>query len=163
MRDATLCFLVQEDAPAKVLLGYKKSGFGQGKYTGFGGKVEPGEGIEAAALREMKEESGLQVSVQDSHYVGRLTFLFPYQPTWSQVVHVFLAKAWTGELVESDEMRPAWFPVEDLPLESMWQDGAYWLPPILQGRRIQARFVFQSDNESLAGLMIQDLELDQGN
>lgn len=34
----------------RVLLGMKKRGFGMGKYNGFGGKVEPGESIEAAAL-----------------------------------------------------------------------------------------------------------------
>ena len=158
MRDATLCLLVQKGAPAKILLGYKKAGFGRGKYTGFGGKVEPGEDIKAAALREMREESGLQVCEGDFERVGRLNFLFPSQPDWSQVVHVFLGTAWKGELTESDEMRPAWFPVDDLPFESMWQDAVYWLPSILEGRRIQARFVFRSDNESIAELMIQDVE-----
>lgn len=34
-----------------VLLGYKKRGFGQGKWNGFGGKVEHGENIKEAALR----------------------------------------------------------------------------------------------------------------
>jgi 8-oxo-dGTP diphosphatase len=72
-------------------------------------------------------------------------------------VHVFLGMAWKGELTESNEMRPAWFPVNDLPFESMWQDAIYWLPPILEGRRIQARFIFRSDNESIAEMMIQDL------
>jgi hypothetical protein len=42
----------------------------------------------------------------------------------------------------------------------MWADGAYWLPPILQGRRIQARFTFQGDNESIAEVTIRDLEAD---
>jgi len=35
----------------EVLLGYKKCGFGAGKWNGFGGKVEPGETIEDAAKR----------------------------------------------------------------------------------------------------------------
>ena len=153
-----MCLLVQKGAPAKILLGYKKAGFGRGKYTGFGGKVEPGEDIKAAALREMREESGLRVCEGDFERVGHLTFLFPSQTDWSQVVHVFLGTAWKGELTESDEMRPAWFPVDDLPFESMWQDAVYWLPSILEGRRIQARFVFRSDNESIAELMIQDVE-----
>ena len=36
---------------AKVLLGYKKRGFGEGRWNGFGGKVEPGETIEEGAKR----------------------------------------------------------------------------------------------------------------
>ena len=34
-----------------ILLGYKKRGFGAGKWNGFGGKVEIGETIEDAAKR----------------------------------------------------------------------------------------------------------------
>lgn len=44
----TLVLVVQ---PGKVLLGMKKRGFGAGKWNGFGGKVEPGETIEAGARR----------------------------------------------------------------------------------------------------------------
>jgi 8-oxo-dGTP pyrophosphatase MutT (NUDIX family) len=35
-----------------VLLGFKKIGFGAGKFKGFGGKVESGETILQAALCE---------------------------------------------------------------------------------------------------------------
>lgn len=35
----------------KTLLGFKKRGFGVGKWNGFGGKVEPGETIIDAAKR----------------------------------------------------------------------------------------------------------------
>jgi 8-oxo-dGTP pyrophosphatase MutT (NUDIX family) len=34
----------------------KKRGFGEGRWNGVGGKVEPGESIEAALIREAKEE-----------------------------------------------------------------------------------------------------------
>lgn len=35
----------------KLLLGYKKRGFGQNKINGFGGKVETNESIKTAAIR----------------------------------------------------------------------------------------------------------------
>ena len=44
----TLAF-VQEQA--RVLLGLKKQGFGQGRWNGFGGKVEKGETVEEGAKR----------------------------------------------------------------------------------------------------------------
>ena len=37
--------------PARVLLGMKKRGFGQGRWNGFGGKVEKGETILQGAIR----------------------------------------------------------------------------------------------------------------
>jgi hypothetical protein len=43
--------LIVHDSRRRLLLGLKKRGFGQGKWNGFGGKVEPGETITQAALR----------------------------------------------------------------------------------------------------------------
>ena len=44
----TLAFV--RDA-TRILLGYKKRGFGAGRWNGFGGKVHQGEGIPQAAIR----------------------------------------------------------------------------------------------------------------
>lgn len=41
-------------AGPRLLLGRKLRGFGEGYLNGFGGKVEPGETIEAAAAREVR-------------------------------------------------------------------------------------------------------------
>jgi hypothetical protein len=46
-----LLTLVLVTRPNQVLLGMKKRGFGQGKWNGFGGKVEKGETILEAAQR----------------------------------------------------------------------------------------------------------------
>lgn len=144
--------------PAEVLLGYKKIGFGQGKFTGFGGKVEAGESILEAARREMEEETSVRVAIQDMQAVARLRFIFPHQPAWSQEVHVFLALSWSGEPVESDEMIPKWFSIGELPYARMWEDGAYWLPPLLAGRRIWAQFVFAEDNATVQDAQIGNYE-----
>lgn len=45
---STLIILLDKN---KILLGFKKRGFGEGKWNGFGGKVEPGEDIKACAER----------------------------------------------------------------------------------------------------------------
>lgn len=51
---------------SSVLLGLKLRGFGAGKFNGFGGKVEPGERIRDAAMREMKEEAGIESDAETS-------------------------------------------------------------------------------------------------
>jgi 8-oxo-dGTP pyrophosphatase MutT (NUDIX family) len=50
----------------RILLGRKKRGFGAGKANGFGGKVEVGETIKEAAVREVQEESGVTIDPADA-------------------------------------------------------------------------------------------------
>jgi len=148
-REATLCFLLRGGAPKEILLGLKKVGFGQGKYGGVGGKVEPGEEPIRAAARELYEETGIIVAESDLQPAGRLAFRFPHKPEWTQVVHVFTSTSWTGEASESREIVPAWLGVDTIPFERMWDDCRYWLPRILAGERVRATFVFSSDNDTV--------------
>ena len=159
MRDRTLCFLIREIPATKVLLGFKKVRFGAGKYAGFGGRIEPGETIAAAAIRELEEETGVKVLEENLQRVGHLTFVFPAKPSWSQVVHVFLTTTWDGNPVESEEMMPVWFSVNGIPYEHMWQDAAHWLPHILAGERIRARFTFKEDNETVDRAVLSPIHL----
>jgi len=155
MRDFTLCLLVRGDPPTGILLGLKKAGFGAGKYNGFGGKVEAGETIEGAAIREVAEEVGLIVCEEDLQPVGRLTFLFSANPAWDRVTHVFLVTAWEGEPGESAEMRPAWFGVDDIPFERMWRGDVYWMPRILIGERVRGCVTFGEDNETVVAWRVE--------
>lgn len=150
MKQATLVFLVRRGNPAAVLLGRKKRGFGEGKYNGFGGKIELGEDARAAAAREIHEEAELAVRPQDLVPAGRITFRFPAQPGFDHDVTLFLATRWDGEPRETDEMAPAWFPIAALPFAEMWQDDAVWLPLVLAGETVEAEFEFAADNETVS-------------
>jgi len=155
-KNSTLCFLIRESAPeSQILLGFKKIGFGAGKYTGFGGKVERGETIATAAIRELEEETRIKVLEENLQPLGCLSFCFPAKPDWSQNVHVFLATTWEGDPAESTEMLPAWFAADEIPFEQMWQDAAHWLPRILAGEWVDARFTFKQDNETIAQTKVQ--------
>ena len=149
MKDATLIFVTRNSSACEILLGFKKVGFGAGKLNGFGGKVENGETPRAAAVRELREEASIHVAEYDADPVAHLTFIFDAQPDWNQIVHVFLARQWSGEPMESCEMKPQWFSVDAIPFNQMWQDDALWLPRVLGGEKLKAEFTFGTDNEQV--------------
>lgn len=165
----------------RVLLGWKKVGFGAGKYGAFGGKLEAGrrehsircghvqsasqvprftleagETLAMAAVRELQEESGLLARPHNLWYTAWLEFLFPACPDWNRIVHVFRLEFWEGEPEESDEIRPEWFGFDELPLNQMWADAVYWLPQVLLGIRPRMRFTYDQDNETVK--LVEELE-----
>lgn len=130
----------------EVLLGMKKRGFGLGRWNGFGGKVVAPETIEDAARRELKEEAGIEAAGLEK--AGILDFEFVGNPEILQV-HVFRAEAFKGELKESEEMRPQWFHVDNIPFSSMWPDDFYWLPLFLNKKKFKGKFLFNNENTIL--------------
>lgn len=151
LKDATLCFLIrgEKDHIQQICLAMKKRGFGKGLWNGVGGKVidKYGETIESAAIRETYEE--IKVEILNLNKVAELTFLSPYAPEdkdWDQLVHVFFVKKWKGIPKETEEMKPKWYSVENLPYKSMWVDDKYWLPKVLTGKLLKALFVFGKGN-----------------
>ncbi|NXR12571.1 8ODP triphosphatase, partial [Semnornis frantzii] len=139
----TLVLVVQ---PPRVLLGMKKRGFGAGLWNGFGGKVQPGESIEEAARRELLEESGLTVDTLQK--MGQITFEFVGSSELMDV-HIFRADDFHGEPTESDEMRPQWFQLDEVPFNHMWADDAYWFPLLLQKKLFRGYFKFQGQDTIL--------------
>ncbi|KAG8509785.1 7,8-dihydro-8-oxoguanine triphosphatase [Galemys pyrenaicus] len=146
MRPSRLYTLVLVMQPSRVLLGMKKRGFGAGRWNGFGGKVEEGETIEDGAKRELQEESGL--TVDTLHKMGHIVFEFVGEPELMDV-HIFCTDSVCGTPRESEEMRPQWFHLDQIPFSDMWPDDCYWFPLLLQKRKFQGYFKFQGHDTIL--------------
>ncbi|NXD92638.1 8ODP triphosphatase, partial [Chaetorhynchus papuensis] len=146
MHTSRLFTLVLVMQPSRVLLGMKKRGFGAGLWNGFGGKVQPGESIEEAARRELLEESGLTVDTLQK--MGQITFEFVGNSELMDV-HIFRADHFQGEPTESEEMRPQWFQLDEVPFQHMWPDDSYWFPLVLQRKLFRGYFKFQGQDTIL--------------
>jgi mutator protein MutT len=132
----SLLFLRKEN---EVLLAMKKRGFGEGRWNGVGGKVEEGETIESAMIRETQEEINVTPTTFEKVADIRFDEYFKGERTLMHV-HIFIATKWQGEPEESEEMKPQWFAIDTIPYDAMWNDDAYWLPQVLAGKKVSADF-----------------------
>lgn len=135
---ATLVFVLRGD---EILLIDKKRGLGKGKVNGPGGKVDPGESVEQCAVRECREELGIEVLGLEHFGEHRFQFVDGY----SIHCHVFRSRRFRGVPVETPEAAPRWTPIREIPFELMWEDDALWLPLLLEGRRFRGDWIFDGD------------------
>lgn len=137
MQKATLCFPLKGDS---VLLGFKKEGFGEGYFNGFGGKIKEGESIEEATVRELYEEAGLYAEEEHLKKCACIKFYFAGKLKFE--VYAFLIKMWLGDPRESREMKPCWYHRDTLPFDTMWPADREWIPLVLSGMKIKGEVHF---------------------
>lgn len=73
--NTTLCY-IEKDACYLMLHRTKKEhDYNKDKWIGIGGKFENGESPEDCAVREVREETGLEIAPADLEYCGIVTFV----------------------------------------------------------------------------------------
>jgi len=152
--ETTLLLLRKEN---QILLAMKKRGFGEGKFNGVGGKIEINETPEMAMIRETQEE--IYVTPIEYTKVGIVEFLEYFKGSKENIIfHLFVATAWDGEPQESEEMKPQWFDIDKIPYDQMFKDDKYWMPYILEGKKINAFFEFD-ENWNILSHRIDEIEI----
>lgn len=153
----TLVFLRDGD---RILLAMKKRGFGHGRWNGLGGKLEPGETLEQAAVRECHEESG--VTPRTLNLVAEHDFVQQSDApeAWHMYVYVYLCESWDGTPVETEEMAPQWFTLNQIPYKDMWEDDEYWLARVLDGQLLKGTFTFDEHDRMTSHDVTQVERLD---
>lgn len=107
--------MVINDRNEILLLRRANTGYRDGFYDMPAGHLEEGETLRQAALRELKEETGLIGSEDDLEFLEllhRMSFDRVYLDVFFQVKH------WKGEAAIMEPSKCdhlAWFPLEDLP------------------------------------------------
>lgn len=133
-----LLFVIRDN---QILLIRKKRGLGAGKINGPGGRIEPGESARDAAIRETREELGIEA--HDPELRGELHFQF--LDGYSLHCAVFVSSGCTGTAIETDEAIPLWTPLNAIPYHEMWADDQHWLPGTIEGKHFRAWFTFDND------------------
>ncbi|MDE1856937.1 MAG: 8-oxo-dGTP diphosphatase [Candidatus Micrarchaeota archaeon] len=144
--DAAVCYIIDEKA-GRMLLKKNVRGISKGKWNGAGGKIEPGETPEQGAVREVFEETGLRVTNLFDH--GVIRFAVDGSEEINLVMHVFSTRDFSGNPVGNEEGEVRWFGLDEIPYDRMWEDDIYWVDLMLNGRRFECEFHFDSGNRNL--------------
>jgi 8-oxo-dGTP diphosphatase len=156
MKIATLGIVIHND---KLLLGEKKKGeIGTGVLSGPGGKLDPGETLPECLIRETREELTIELDPVSLELVARIIFhkgrtrfmflnkildFFGWRSSVPDFeVSVYRARILSGELVETDDMIPGLYPLDDLPLEQMYEADRHWLPKAARGEKFCANVYY---------------------
>jgi len=141
MKFATLCYVRRGNKTLMVHRIKKENDMHQGKWNGLGGKLEPGETPEECAIREIREESGLEVK----HLVlkGLLTFpLFAKNEDWYAFVYV--VDQVEGILIDSPEGVLDWVDNDKILDLNLWEGDHIFLPWLEQSGFFSAKFVYDN-------------------
>ena len=127
--------------------------FGEVKWNAPGGKLLLGENPSSGVVREMFEETELTLSELDFH--GILNFYLGESKELHQTVFVFSCRKFAGKKRRGREGGLKWFPIREIPYDSMWDDDRMWLPLLLQGESFIGDFYFTDSYREFLGHKIQ--------
>ena len=145
--NTTLCYLRRGEDYLMLHRVKKQNDVNQDKWIGVGGKFEADESPEDCLLREVREETGLNLTRYQ--YRGIVTFV---SERWvTEYMHLFTADGWTGEIGECSEGVLEWVPRSRLLELPHWEGDAIFLDRFERGEnsikksRTGRRDVFPSD------------------
>jgi 8-oxo-dGTP diphosphatase len=81
--------------------------------------------------------------------MGEVDFCFPNRPDWNQRVIFYRTFIWRGELIETDEMRPAFFRFDTIPYSEMWPGDDLWLPYLIRGEMFGGEIHFTGEGDGV--------------
>ena len=107
VRKAVRCYLIKDNKV--VVTKYNKGNKKEGYYDIPGGKIEDGEIPKQTAIREMKEETG--IDIKSLKYKGIMTIEYPDRIF---LFDVFISNEYEGKPKDFEENTSEWIEINDL-------------------------------------------------
>ena len=125
--NTSLCYIEKDGCYLMLHRTKKQHDYNHDKWIGIGGKFENTESPEECVIREVKEETGLDLDLDSLEYKGIVTFVCDDGNCvgeekgtgfYTEFMHIFHATEFEGQLIECNEGDLEWVPIEkmnDLP------------------------------------------------
>lgn len=131
MKMTTLCYIENNDCYLMLHRTKKKKDVNKDKWIGVGGHAEGNETPQECLLREVKEETGLLLT--SYKFRGLITFISDEYEV--EMMCLFTADGYTGELITCDEGELEWVKKSDVPQLPTWEGDAQFLKLLLEDEK----------------------------
>lgn len=131
MKMTTLCYIENNDCYLMLHRTKKEKDVNKDKWIGVGGHAEGNETPQECLLREVKEETGLLLT--SYKFRGLITFISDEYE--AEMMCLFTADGYTGELITCDEGELEWVKKSDVPQLPTWEGDAQFLKLLLEDEK----------------------------
>ena len=123
MNFTTLCYIEKENKYLMLHRTSKKKDGNKDKWIGVGGHFEKGESPEECLLREVKEETGLELT--SYQFRGIVTFISDEWP--DEYMCLYTADRYTGDIGNCDEGELVWVEKGKIMDLNIWEGDKIFL------------------------------------
>ncbi len=126
MKNSTLCYIEKDNQYLMLHRVKKQNDCNKDKWIGIGGKFEDGESPEECMIREVREETSLEI--KSWKYRGVVTFTSDEWET--EYMHLFTSSDFTGTPLKSedcDEGNLEWVDISKVPSLPLWEGDKLFL------------------------------------
>lgn len=132
MKMTTLCYIEKEEQYLMLHRISKENDPNKDKWIGVGGKIKDKESPEDCLLREVKEETGLDLL--EYQFRGLITFVSDEWET--EYMYLYTAAKFKGELSECSEGKLEWVPKTQIYQLNLWEGDRKFLNLLMEEQEI---------------------------
>jgi 8-oxo-dGTP diphosphatase len=148
----TLVFLLYGDELLLIRIAADRGAWA-GLCNGIGGHIEAGENPHSAAMREVKEETG--ITPTGLSFVGIIHVHTGSSPGIG--IHIFVGQSETKQVIPSEEGEPIWIPLDALDRQPLVADLPLVIPRALEAYHQHHTFsgltTFKADGQPVLQFM----------
>lgn len=133
MEETTLGYIKYKGSYLMLLRDKKENDLNAMKWIGVGGHVEIGETADECFVREVLEETGIELSLGQFDRVGTVDFISDIYENERMYLYVGYVKS--PEFKECDEGTLEWIPEDEIMGLNLWEGDKLFLKPLIEGKK----------------------------
>lgn len=142
MKQTVLVYIEQNNKYLMLYRNKKEKDINKNKYIGIGGHVEEGETPDVTLIREVKEETGLNLL----SFIKRGIVYFVLNG-YVEEMHVYTSNNFEGEMIECNEGELIWVNKNEVLNLPIWAGDKYFLKHLLEDDKyFTMKLVYEDDN-----------------